>query len=93
VTPDHVNPEAPWPHLGQLAAETAGAGKLLQERLAIYPSYVREAARWVDERCTRAVLAATVDAEGSRASTTGPGRHASRCRRSASARVATARRS
>ena len=29
VTPDHVNPEAPWPHLGELARRTADAGKVL----------------------------------------------------------------
>ena len=34
VTPDFVNPEAPWPHLTNLANETANAGKLLIERLA-----------------------------------------------------------
>ncbi len=38
VTPDHVNPEAPWPALRRLAEQTAAAGKLLVERLAIYPS-------------------------------------------------------
>ena len=37
VTPDHVNPEAPWPALDGLARRTADAGKLLVERLAIYP--------------------------------------------------------
>ncbi len=63
VTPDFVNPEAPWPHLGQLAAETASAGKFLQERLTIYPAYVREAARWVDGSLQARLLAAT-DAEG-----------------------------
>ena len=29
VTPDHVNPEAPWPHLTALAARTARAGRVL----------------------------------------------------------------
>jgi FO synthase len=48
VTPDHVNPEAPWPGLDRLAERTAGAGKLLVERLAIYPDYVREPGRWLD---------------------------------------------
>ena len=42
VTPDHVNPEAPWPHLQMLDRATAAAGKLLDERLAIYPAYARE---------------------------------------------------
>ncbi|HBA44096.1 MAG TPA: 7,8-didemethyl-8-hydroxy-5-deazariboflavin synthase subunit CofG, partial [Alphaproteobacteria bacterium] len=37
VTPDFVNPEAPWPHLEDLARETAAAGKLLVERLTVYP--------------------------------------------------------
>jgi len=50
VTPDHVNPEAPWPHLRELAQRTEEAGKELVERLAIYPQYVRESSRWVDPR-------------------------------------------
>ena len=50
LTPDHVNPESPWPHLDQLAEETAAAGKLLVERLTIYPGYLRSAARWLDDR-------------------------------------------
>src|SRR4030095_657182 len=33
LTPDFVNPEAPWPHLEELGRETARAGKLLHERL------------------------------------------------------------
>ncbi len=40
VTPDHVNPEAPWPHLEALQGETAAAGKTLVERLAVYPGFV-----------------------------------------------------
>jgi FO synthase len=48
VTPDHVNPEAPWPTLDLLAERTAGGGKLLVERLAIYPEYAAEPARWLD---------------------------------------------
>lgn len=41
LTPDHVNPEAPWPHLDQLAADTRNAGKILVERLTIYPPYIQ----------------------------------------------------
>ena len=41
LTPDFVNPEAPWPHLEELGRETARAGKLLHERLTIYPKYVQ----------------------------------------------------
>jgi FO synthase len=37
VTPDHVNPEAPWPHLADLERATERAGRTLVERLAIYP--------------------------------------------------------
>ena len=48
ITPDHVNPEAPWPTLDLLAQRTAAAGKLLVERLAIYPEYAVAPARWLD---------------------------------------------
>jgi FO synthase len=40
LTPDYVNPEAPWPHVAALAATCHAAGHLLVERLAVYPSYV-----------------------------------------------------
>lgn len=63
LTPDYVNPEAPWPHLRQLAAETARAGKFLQERLTIYPAYVRDSARWVDTALQTPLLRIT-DSEG-----------------------------
>jgi FO synthase len=46
LTPDHVNPERPWPQLDELAAVTAAAGFTLRERLTIYPSYLREP--WLD---------------------------------------------
>ncbi|MCB1693273.1 MAG: 5-amino-6-(D-ribitylamino)uracil--L-tyrosine 4-hydroxyphenyl transferase CofH [Pseudomonadales bacterium] len=48
VTPDFVNPEAPWPHLTNLANETRNAGKLLVERLAIYPDYAVRPDKWLD---------------------------------------------
>ena len=47
LTPDHVNPEAPWPHLEQLARETAAAGKFLDQRLTIYPAYASAPRRWL----------------------------------------------
>ncbi len=40
VTPDHVNPEAPWPHLAHLERMTEAAGGALVERLAVYPVYM-----------------------------------------------------
>src|SRR4051794_7561698 len=62
VTPDHVNPEAPWPALDRLAQRTADAGKVLVDRLAIYPEYAREPARWLDPALRTPVLRA-VDAQ------------------------------
>lgn len=63
LTPDFVNPEAPWPHLEELARETAVAGKFLQERLTIYPAYASDVHHWLDSTLHTRVLAA-VDAEG-----------------------------
>jgi FO synthase len=56
LTPDHVNPEAPWPHLDRLAAETARAGCDLVERLTIYPSYVRRRDEWLADELHAPVL-------------------------------------
>ncbi len=39
VTPDHVNPEAPWPQIDILRRETEAQGKVLAPRLAAYPAY------------------------------------------------------
>ncbi|MEA2689894.1 MAG: synthase, partial [Candidatus Eremiobacteraeota bacterium] len=47
VTPDHVNPERPWPALDRLRAATEAAGKVLAPRLTIYPEYVQNAATWI----------------------------------------------
>ena len=48
VTPDHVNPEAPWPHLDVLAKATAATGRVLIERLAIGPTFALKADDWLD---------------------------------------------
>ena len=42
LTPDYVNPEAPWPHVAALADTCRAAGYRLTERLAIYPRYIEE---------------------------------------------------
>jgi FO synthase len=63
VTPDHVNPEAPWPHLQVLERATSEAGKHLIERLAIYPAYARAAQAWVDP-ALRTALLHRIDADG-----------------------------
>ena len=49
LTPDHVNPEKPWPTIEALAATTAARGKELRERLTIYPEFAT-AARPVPRR-------------------------------------------
>jgi len=56
LTPDHVNPESPWPQLDTLRMETAGAGKLLQERLTVYPDYATRAEQWLDSALVGPVL-------------------------------------
>src|SRR5918993_2275621 len=63
VTPDHVNPEAPWPHLDELKRATEREGYLLLERLALHPPYALDAEEWVDEKLRSKVWAA-MDAEG-----------------------------
>jgi FO synthase len=63
VTPDHVNPEAPWPHLESLRANTAACGKVLTERLAVYPSYALQPRRWQEPELGTTVLRA-VDSDG-----------------------------
>ncbi len=47
VTPDHVNPERPWPALDALVAATEAAGKTLTPRLTVYPEYVRHDTEWL----------------------------------------------
>jgi FO synthase len=63
VTADHVNPEAPWPDLARLETATECAGFSLQQRLAVYPSYIAKAGRWLDKELATRVLRA-VDAAG-----------------------------
>ncbi|WP_422734260.1 bifunctional FO biosynthesis protein CofGH [Micromonospora sp. WMMD558] len=50
LTPDHVNPERPWPQIDELARHTEKAGFTLRERLTIYPEYVRAGDPWLDPR-------------------------------------------
>ncbi|PGH43378.1 7,8-didemethyl-8-hydroxy-5-deazariboflavin synthase [Micromonospora sp. WMMA1996] len=64
VTPDHVNPERPWPQLDELARRTAGAGFTLRERLTVYPEYVRAGAPWLDPRLLPHVTALADPATG-----------------------------
>ena len=50
LTPDHVNPERPWPHIEELAARTAASGFELRERLTVYPEYLKRGEPWLDPR-------------------------------------------
>ncbi len=63
VTPDHVNPEAPWPQIAALRAACEAAGKELVPRLAIYPRFTQEPERWLAPAMRKPVLDHS-DAEG-----------------------------
>lgn len=68
VTPDHVNPERPWPKLDELKSVTEGKGFLLLERLAVYPSFCgtpSALSQWIDTSLRGKVLAA-IDGDGYR---------------------------
>lgn len=57
LTPDHVNPERPWPALDDLAAVTADAGFDLVQRLTAQPKFVQSPAGWIDPRVAGHVAA------------------------------------
>lgn len=40
LTPDYINPEAPWPHLEDLARRTLSSGFRLVQRLPVYPEFL-----------------------------------------------------
>ncbi|MFJ8044529.1 bifunctional FO biosynthesis protein CofGH [Kitasatospora sp. NPDC096147] len=50
LTPDHVNPERPWPQIEELAARTGAEGFALRERLTVYPEYLLRGEPWLDPR-------------------------------------------
>jgi FO synthase len=62
LTPDHINPERPWPALAELRRRTEAAGHGLRERLAVYPAYTGRA-EWIDEKL-RPRVQALVDDQG-----------------------------
>ncbi len=57
LTPDHVNPERPWPNIDKLAALSAEAGFTLRERLAAQPGFVLQPEPWLDPRVRPHVFA------------------------------------
>src|SRR5712691_4901563 len=58
-----VNPERPWPEIGELSRRTAQAGFRLRERLTIYPEYILVGEPWLDPRL-RAHVMALADGQG-----------------------------
>lgn len=63
LTPDYVNPEAPWPNIQQLTEQNRQQGKYLTERLTVYPRYATDYNQWLD-RGLHTKLLQMVDAEG-----------------------------
>lgn len=61
LTPDHVNPERPWPSIERLADITAQCGFDLRPRLTIHPEYVRAGEPWLDPRVSGHVAALATD--------------------------------
>ncbi len=61
LTPDHVNPERPWPSLERLRSVTEKAGFSLAERLTVHPEYVRAGEPWIDPRVSGHVAALAAD--------------------------------
>jgi FO synthase len=57
LTPDHVNPERPWPSVERLQAITAECGFELRPRLTVHPEYVRAGEPWLDPRVSGHVAA------------------------------------
>lgn len=47
LTPDYINPEAPWPALALLSRKTAEAGYQLRPRLAIYPEFIFQGEKFI----------------------------------------------
>jgi FO synthase len=63
VTPDHVNPEAPWPDVERLRDACRSRGLELAARLPLYPEHVAELATWADPAVAPAIRRAA-DASG-----------------------------
>ena len=47
LTPDYINPEAPWPALIELNKRTAEAGFALRARLPIYPEFIFQGEKFI----------------------------------------------
>jgi 7,8-didemethyl-8-hydroxy-5-deazariboflavin synthase CofG subunit len=62
LTPDFINPEAPWPHVEQLRLRTESKGYVLKQRLPIYPEFVARVSDHPGLLAER--LKSSVDGEG-----------------------------
>ncbi|MCW2849239.1 MAG: mqnE, partial [Marmoricola sp.] len=61
LTPDHVNPERPWPSLQRLRSITEQSGFELRARLTVHPEYVVAGEPWIDPRVSGHVAALAND--------------------------------
>src|SRR6478735_5844893 len=61
LTPDHVNPERPWPSLERLRSITEQSGFELRARLTVHPEYVVAGEPWIDPRVSGHVAALADD--------------------------------
>ena len=73
VTPDHVNPEAPWPEIDALRRVTESRGKEFVARLPSYPAYVQDVHAWHHPKIATAVIRASDSAGLARADDWSPG--------------------
>jgi FO synthase len=68
LTPDFINPEAPWPHLLELERQTEAKGLTLKQRLPVYPEYLPRALR--NQSISAERLRGSADSEGYAVSST-----------------------
>ncbi len=62
LTPDFINPEAPWPRLQDLERRTESKGQILKQRLPVYPEFIPRVLARPGQ--LREKLARASDAEG-----------------------------
>jgi FO synthase len=62
LTPDFINPEAPWPHLEQLRLRTESKGYILKQRLPVYPEFIPQISN--GSQLLTARLQAATDTQG-----------------------------
>jgi FO synthase len=63
LTPDFINPEAPWPSLRTLQEKSLQAGFELKARLPVYPEYIRQGDKYLPPRL-RSFVESLCDAQG-----------------------------